>query len=185
MDRSLGHLSLGSLIRSSQEFRSPETLGALFYSLVRSRLEYASGIWQPYYHVHSEKLEKIQSRFLKFLSFKTDGFYPPYTVSRESLLNRFNFWTLENRRKYFALVLLYKLINGKVVTPGLLAKINIYVPPIITRKPLTFYLPVCRTNVLKHSPIHNMCSLYNRLKDHFDIFNCSYNNIKTVCLNYT
>ena len=179
----MSYKSLGFLIRSSREFKSPETINSLFYSLVRSRLEYASVIWQPYYQVHIDKIEKIQSRYLRFLSFKIDGYYPPFTVSRTSLLTRFVFSTLEHRRFYFSLAFLFKLLNNIIICPDLLAKINIYVPPISTREPQTFYLPRNRTNVLKYSPLHFACSLYDRLKNHFDIFNCSCNIIRTVCKN--
>jgi hypothetical protein len=40
---------LGFLFRSCNEFRSVKCLTTLYFSLVRSRLEYGSIIWFPYY----------------------------------------------------------------------------------------------------------------------------------------
>jgi hypothetical protein len=47
-------LMLGFIRRLSLEFRDPYTLKSLYTSLVRSKLEYASCVWNPIYDVRVE-----------------------------------------------------------------------------------------------------------------------------------
>jgi hypothetical protein len=59
-------------------------------SLVRSRLEYACCVWQPFYAVHIARIERIQEKFVKYalprLGWDTSRDLPPYT-SRCMLLS--------------------------------------------------------------------------------------------------
>jgi hypothetical protein len=57
---------LGYIRRIGKEFRDPYTLKTLYNSFVRSHLEYASVVWNPYYGVHLKRIEDIQKKFLKF-----------------------------------------------------------------------------------------------------------------------
>ena len=60
---------LGFLSRVSKCFTNPKTKIILFNSLVRSNLEYCSQVWNPMYAVHSDRIERIQRKFLYHLSF--------------------------------------------------------------------------------------------------------------------
>ena len=64
---------LGFIIRSSGCFKNIDTLKALYFAFVRSKLEYASIVWAPSAQTHTLAFEKIKRRFLKFLAFKVDG----------------------------------------------------------------------------------------------------------------
>jgi Reverse transcriptase (RNA-dependent DNA polymerase) len=59
-----GSAMLGFIKRLSTEFRDPHTLKALYISLVRSRLEYACCVWQPFYAVHINRIERILEKFV-------------------------------------------------------------------------------------------------------------------------
>jgi hypothetical protein len=72
----------GFLFRSCNEFRSVKCLTTLYFSLVRSRLEYGSIIWSPYYVTYIKSIESVQRKFLKYLSFKEHN-----KVDRSSLLS--------------------------------------------------------------------------------------------------
>jgi hypothetical protein len=50
---------LGFIRRLSFEFRDPYTLKSLYTSLVPAKLEYASCLWNPFYDVHMDKVERI------------------------------------------------------------------------------------------------------------------------------
>ncbi|XP_063924585.1 uncharacterized protein LOC135138536 [Zophobas morio] len=66
---------MGFIIRNCKEFNIT-SLTALFNALVRSRLEYCSLAWFPYYQNQILSLEKIQQKFLKYLYFKEEKRWP-------------------------------------------------------------------------------------------------------------
>ncbi|XP_038106015.1 uncharacterized protein LOC119765837 [Culex quinquefasciatus] len=53
---------LGFLRRNAAGFTDVRVLKTLYFSLVRSVLEYAVPVWAPYYAVHQQKIESIQRR---------------------------------------------------------------------------------------------------------------------------
>jgi hypothetical protein len=53
---------LGFLFRSCNEFRSVKCLTTFNFSLVRSRLEYGSIIWSPYYVTYTNSIEFVQRK---------------------------------------------------------------------------------------------------------------------------
>ena len=100
---------LGLLKRNLK--RCPVECKKLGYtSLVRSSLEYASIIWDPYQQGDINRLERIQRRAARFIS----GDY----ISREEgfmtrLLDELELPTLEDRRKTDKLCTLYKIMNDQ------------------------------------------------------------------------
>ncbi|XP_053691665.1 uncharacterized protein LOC128740165 [Sabethes cyaneus] len=76
--------NLGFIFRVTKEFRDPYCLRALYYSLVRSVIEYAAVVWSPYSGIWSSRLEAIQRRFvryaLKYLPWRNTYDLPPYLV---------------------------------------------------------------------------------------------------------
>lgn len=56
-----------------------------------------SVIWNLYYQTQSIRLETVQLRFLKLLSFETDGICPAIGISHDSLLQRYDFKSLSIR----------------------------------------------------------------------------------------
>ena len=178
----IAYKNLGFVIRNSQGFTDLQVIMLLFNAFVKSKLEYAAIIWQPGYNVHTESLENIQRRFLKFLSFKIDGQYPHVGIPQQNLLNRFSVLSLQNRRKTQSLIFLNKLINNKIDCPQLLEQLNFHIPRVEARRCCTFYLTAPRSNMLKFSPLFFMCENCNNLQDRLDIFNCSYRSLKNVYL---
>jgi hypothetical protein len=62
--------------------QDPYTLKILYNSFVRSHLDYASVVWNPYYGVHLKKIKAIQKKNLGFalrtLGWSHDIELPPY-----------------------------------------------------------------------------------------------------------
>jgi len=174
---------LGFIIRNSQNFNNVLSLKILYFSYVRSILEYASQVWSPYYQNHIKELENIQRKFLKYLCYKCDGVYPEIGFSHERLLERFSLKTLDERRKSADIQFLFKLINGSIDSPEILQLLDIQVPRSSARNPQTFYLTRPRTNINKFSPLRRACNLYNTVQNQCDVFSCSLAVMKKVHFN--
>ena len=55
--------TLGFIRRTSNLLRNPNVIKLLYCSLVRSRLEFGSVIWYPYYAYSADLIENIQRYF--------------------------------------------------------------------------------------------------------------------------
>jgi hypothetical protein len=67
----LGFTSILSL-----EYRDPYTLKSLYTSLVCPKLEYSSYVWNPFYYVRVDRIERLQRRFIRW--FGLDYSYKKY-----------------------------------------------------------------------------------------------------------
>lgn len=104
------------VIRKCHSFSSPRTFFVLFNAFVRSKLEYASVLWNGSGSCSSlSELDKIQKKFLRFVYYKKHGVYPHplrNPVRTVSLLNEFSCQSLRDRRVMSDHLFLYKLLNG-------------------------------------------------------------------------
>ena len=160
---------LGFIYRNAREFHQIRTLKILFFSLVRTRLEYGSVVWHSMYKVHIQKIESVQRGFLKFLAFRESGVYPSRGYCHSLLLSRFNIVSLNTRRIISHVRFLIHLINNKIDCIWLLSKINFSVPRYTTRQQNMFYCSSCRSNLLMMSPIVGMCRFFNNISMRCDL----------------
>jgi hypothetical protein len=83
---------------------------ALYKTYVRPLLEFATPAWNPYYARDIDLLERVQRRATKMVAgLKHLGYY-----ERLSMLN---LQTLRQRRQFFDLVEVYKIMHGKYRCP--------------------------------------------------------------------
>lgn len=165
---------LGYILRTTRDFSTTNPVKTLFFSFVRSKLEYGSIIWSPYYKIHIDHIESVQRRLAKALWFRTDGIYPVRGFPHDQLLRRFSLTCLDRRRECISQLFLHKLVNSNILCEDLLCKLNFRIPNVNSRNTDTFYLPPFRTNILKFSPVNSMCSIYNYCNNAYDIFNCNF-----------
>jgi hypothetical protein len=57
---------LGFIRRLSLEFRHLYTLKSVYTSLSRPKLEYTSCVWNPFYDVRIDRVERVQRRFIRY-----------------------------------------------------------------------------------------------------------------------
>ena len=160
--------TLGFIFRSTKDFTKTESFITLYNSLIKSKLQYAALIWFPNYDIHVDRLEYVQRRFLKYLSFKLDGVYPPRGFDHNSL-QRFNFLSLKQNTILASQLFLFKICNNLVDSSELLENLNFFVPPVNTRTHHRFYLENYRTNLARNAPIYRACSWFNQLTNNSDI----------------
>lgn len=135
-----GMRRLGFVLRSCAHFKNAKTYILLFNAFVRSKLEYASVIWNPTTNLHKDMLEKVQKRFLRFLFFKKHGFYPgyPHLISYRYQLTEFHVMELEKRREFNDVIFIFNIVNQRVghnaIATELLSDIYFDVPDIRLRR---------------------------------------------------
>lgn len=54
---------LGFISWSLNHFKQPQAYKILYFTYVRSNLEYCTPVWNPHYDVHVTTIEKVQRRF--------------------------------------------------------------------------------------------------------------------------
>lgn len=100
---------LSGLVYRTFRCRRPEVLMPVYKSLIRPLVEYATPLWNPHSVRNVAAVERIQRRFTKRISGMSDRSY-------EDRIRHLKLPTLSQRRTYFDLVCLYKILNGLLET---------------------------------------------------------------------
>lgn len=167
---------LGFICRIMQPFRNPKPMLLVYNSVVRSILEFGTVIWNPLYKVHGDRIEKIQRKFTRMLSYKC-GLRNTLN-SYEDRLSHFEMLSLKERRTSADISCLYKLLHNKLDSPTSLANIPIRVPQRHSRNHNTFANLLHANNVSYNKPISRMCRAFDMNCYSNDIFNDTLANIK-------
>ncbi|XP_050534985.1 uncharacterized protein LOC126902005 [Daktulosphaira vitifoliae] len=153
--------TLGFIRRNCNEFHDVECLKTLYFSLVRSGLEYGSIIWSPFVASEIKKIESVQNRFLTCLSYKLNKNRINYENFRDSL----KMDSLLFRRQYLDIKWIYNLLNNKIDCPEILDKLPFNVPQLSLRNHSMFYIPTLAQNYSRNSPVNRMLYLCNSLNN--------------------
>ena len=154
---SKGFKMLGFMRRMLKPFHEPDILITMYISLVRSQLEYCSIIWSPKANFMSNLIERVQRKFIKFLSYQLKL---GCDVSYPTMCKRFKLLPLNQRRNISDLVLVNKFFNNKVDCSVLLEMFSFYVPQRRGRYTPCFYTKN-RINIRKNSPMVRCQQLIN------------------------
>lgn len=159
---------LGFIKRSTKDFLSSASIKTLFCSLVRPHLDYCSCVWSPHYDVHVQAIERVQHKFLRYVSFKEDRNADDIDYSEmETLLN---ITTLQIRRMHRDLTMFYNLLHSSSFSPGLTEGIGLHVPSRQTRQGHSFHVPPHRTNYGVNSYLSRTARLANQFGGRLDCF---------------
>ena len=135
----------------------PEKLRRLSYiSLIRSKLEYASSVWDPHLRKDIHHLEMVQRRAARYI--KRDY---SYESSVTQMLKDLDLSSLENRRKINKLTVLYKIRNDLVCIKetGYLERAD----PRTRDASRNYKLKSAKTELFKHSFFINTPKIWNKL----------------------
>lgn len=157
----------GFVMRSSAKFTRPSTYLHLYKSLIRSQLDYAVSIWNPFYGKYTTALERVQKKFLRCMHYKCYH----SRLSYDQLLVKYELLKLESRRIQLGTMLIYDLCHNRYDCMPLINKLCYRVPNRThCRNPCQlFALTRCRTNAGKRSPLYRLVKLYNTNFNSIDI----------------
>lgn len=169
---------VGFIKRNSREFSDPHTLICLFISLVRSILEYADVIWNPIYQTHSDRIERVQRRFTKYIFIKMRWDFEPSYSARCQLLG---ILTLNVRRFAHDVLFIRDVLCYRINSPALLSQVPIYAPERRLRIRNVLFQPSHRTNYGRNEPISRALMSFNEVSRDVD-FHYSRDHFKTILL---
>jgi len=150
---------LGFLKRNTTLFTSVPCLRVLYFSLVRSTLEYGIVVWHPHLAKDQLRLERVQNRFLAYVAFLLKIPHPQHDYT--SISSTLNIPSLASRRRDADISFITSLLRGTIDSPDLLSAISFRVPLYPTRSHSLFHIPTHRTNFNHNHPIHRMLRILN------------------------
>lgn len=151
--------NLGFIQRNSKEFKSPQTLKALYSSIVRPSMEYCSSLWSPFCNEHIELLDKVQRKFLRILAFKHKIKIENHNYSE--IIKISGLKSLKHRRDIADIVFLFKLLNNLIDCPDLVSQISLRVRGRTTRNTNLFATQFFRTNIGNNCPMNRILNIGN------------------------
>ncbi|KAI5631895.1 reverse transcriptase (RNA-dependent DNA polymerase) domain-containing protein [Phthorimaea operculella] len=119
--------TLGFVMRQTSRFRDRHTIVMLYYSFVRSALEYNCIIWSPHEKKYKLMIEQVQKKFARYLYKRLYGFYP-FLYPSLFVGGMVGIHTLELRRGCALSLHYYLLLNGDIDNPDTLSRCNLYTP---------------------------------------------------------
>lgn len=159
---------LGFIFRAAKHFTDVHCLKALYCSLVRSILEYAAVVWDPYYRCSVLQIERIQRKFVRFALRNLPWNDPLNLPSYEDRCLLIDLPLLETRRKVFKACFVADVLQSRIDCPCVLNSLNIDIRRRCLRSYQFLRLPASRTNYAYNKPIISMSRMFNRCFHVFD-----------------
>lgn len=167
-----GRQMCGFIIRNSKHFKNHKTEVALYKSLARSHLEYASEIWSSAADCHLRTVEKVQHNFIRYLArkyFNDRNFQIDYSYYE----NVFKIEPVHQRRAFKDVSLVIKSFNGDTDSSSYLHLFNLHAPLRKFREHSTF-----RPTASK-SASNRLMRSFNEYVNDFDILSSKYSKWRT------
>jgi hypothetical protein len=159
---------------------SVSALITVYIAFVRTKLEYASVIWNSIGKGSSDKIEAVQRKFFKYLCFVDKRNHEE--LSYADMCALFKLPCLADRRTYFDLVFLFKSANSVFDCQSFF---GLHVPGRRTRQAMTFNQPGGRVKFSQLSLFNRLPTLYNNVYSNLRIFNvtlpCFKSSAKKAC----
>jgi ribonucleases P/MRP protein subunit RPP40 len=146
---------LGFMKRICNEFRNVKALKSIYCAHVRSHLEYASCVWQPYCADKKRDIESIQKKFVIYAlrrSVMRDAeFRLPSYVSR---CDTIGIETLCRRRINLSVFFVFDLLRGRIDSPSLRSEL-------VVNEHACLQVVIHRTDYGYYEPVNNLCRIFN------------------------
>ena len=146
-----------------RSFRNIHVLINLYNALIKSTLMFGSTIWNPTNKALIKSLERIQNKFLRFLSYRTNHPMRYIDHDYQNIMNISKLSTLEIARAKNDMKFVHKIANTYLNTPDLKSNIMYYTPMNKPRSKTKIFL--IDQKMIPFSIIHRICNLINLNKD--------------------
>ena len=164
--------ALGLMMRTFQTGKNGRSLReinrkaviATYCANVRSILEYASVVWNGAAATHLKRVERVQQKFLMWLSGRCRE--PGVSYEYESMLAHFNFASLAARRDQHDIMFIRNVHYHVIDSSYLLERFPLSVPPRSLRNMTLFSVPYARVNTVKSSPFCRIPKSCNSFLEH-------------------
>lgn len=164
--------SLGFIRRVTKPFSDTMCIKQLYFSYVRSILEYSSTVWNPHYLTYINDIEKVQDKFIKYINYKNHYYSKSYSESRVY----HNLMSLQKRRSLLDMTFLHGLCTGYIDCPELTGRVlSFSTPKYRTRhtNAKLFAISQASTNYARFSIVNRLQRNYNKEFNTTDIFHSS------------
>ena len=182
--------ALGGLIRSFQ-MAAPRghlnTSAVLtsYFANVRSVLEFCSVIWGGAAAVHTDRVDRVQHRFLTWLNAHSRSRSP--SMSYATLLKHFKTCSLASRRTQHDILFVRNVLTGKIRSSFLLSAFSLSTPIRSTRQQVLLYVPYARVSTVKgglYVRLPKVVNSFLRQRSQADIFHDSYVTFRSSVIAY-
>ena len=180
-------MALGLLIRSFQAGggRNKYKTGAIvaaYCANVRSVLEYCSVVWNGAAKSHTDRIEKIQHKFLIWLTVHSTT--NSDSLSYDRLLFAHSFTSLAARRSHHDLIFLARLLKHQIDSTTLRSGFGLAVPARSVRHRDLFAVPFARVDTVRNGLFCRMPRTFNELlreNAKLDVFADSLYTVRSAC----
>lgn len=153
---------------AAKKFTDVSCLKSLYCALVRSTLEYCSAVWSPNYNNNSDRIEKIQRRFLRFALRRLPWRDPIRLPRYEDRCRLIDLDPLRIRRDVCRALTVADIFQGRIECQALLEQLDINVQPRLLRNNAMFRIPFRRDNYGLNNAMTGLQRLFNRVAAVFD-----------------
>lgn len=153
---------LGFIKRICYDFRDIRALKSIYCAHVRSHLDYACVVWQPYCANKKAAIESIQKKFVLYALRRTvkrdENFRLP---SYDSRCKNLGIESLQRRRINLSAFFVFDLLNNRIDAPELRSRIVINDQARHLRRLQFLTIKHRRTNYGYHEPLNELCMIFN------------------------
>lgn len=155
--------ALSFVKRTCRNKFSLDSAKLLYCSLVRSNLEFASVVWQPYYKIHRSQVESVQKQAVIYLlgdymnRAENDFVLAPYVERCAELELK----SLIRRRVNASVLFLHKIISGRYNDPAIRGNLDLNLGIRTIRNPEFIRLKNYKKNVGLYSSLNLACTAFN------------------------
>lgn len=168
----------GFIKRQTCDFSDILSIVTLYQALVRPILEFGSLIWNPYYNIYIDRIERVQRKMANYILYKLN--IDKNLLEYPERISIIGLQSLYKRRDNRCILFASKVLNGAVESSSIVSRFALRVPPYVVRNKLFLEEDHHRTNYGLHSPFNVIFMQVNLVASKFDFFSLSLGSLRNA-----